>query len=247
MIVRVAVVPHPPLLVPELAAGAAAETAPLRDACLAAASALAQLCPRWIAIAAVNPAEATGLAGSFAGYGADVEVALCPQATPADRAELPLPLLIAGWLRGEVGAAQVTVSAVPPGSSAEQCRRMGTELAQRLRRNGDPVALLVLGDGAATHTLRAPGYLDNRAHQLDTAVAEAFATANCGALLDLDAALASELLVAGREAWQVGAAAAQLLAPAYHGELLYSAAPYGVAYHVALWDAVAPDRPESQP
>jgi hypothetical protein len=109
-----------------------------------------------------------------------------------------------------------------------------------LRRNGDPVGLLVLGDGAATHTLRAPGYLDTRAHRLDAAVAEALATANPDALLDLDATLASELLVAGREAWQVGASAAQSLAPAYRGQLLYSAAPYGVAYHVALWDAVWP-------
>jgi hypothetical protein len=246
VIVRVAVVPHPPLLVPELAAGAAAETAPLRDACLVAAGALAQLCPRWVAIAAVDPAAVTGAAGSFAGYGAAVEVALRPHASPTDRAELPLPLLIAAWLRGQVGAAHVTVSPVPPGSSADQCRRMGTELAQRLRRDGDPVALLVLGDGAATHTLRAPGYLDNRAHHLDAAVAEALATANCAALLDLDVTLTSELLVAGREAWQVGAAAALSLAPAYHGELLYSAAPYGVAYHVAVWDAVAPDRSESR-
>ena len=249
MIVRVAVVPHPPLLVPELAAGAAAETAPLRDACLAVAGALAQLCPRWVAIAAVDPAVVMGAAGSFAGYGADIEVALRPHVTPADCAELPLPLLIAAWLRGQVGAAHVTVAAspVPPGSSPEQCRRIGTELAQRLRQDGDPVALLVLGDGAATHTLRAPGYLDNRAHHLDKAVAEAMAMADCNALLDLDATLASELLVAGREAWQVGAAVAQSLAPAYQSELLYSAAPYGVAYHVALWEAVASDTPESRP
>jgi aromatic ring-opening dioxygenase LigB subunit len=242
VIVRVAVVPHPPLLIPEIAAGAAVETAALREACLVAAGALAQRCPRWVAVAAVDPTAVTGAAGSFAGYGADVDVALCPEATAADRVELPLPLLIAGWLRGQVGAAHVSVAVcpVPPGSSTAQCRRIGNELAQRLRRNGDSVGLLVLGDGAATHTLRAPGYLDSRAHRLDASVAEALAAANSTALLDLDAALAAELLVAGREAWQVGAAAAQSLAPAYQGELLYSAAPYGVAYHVALWDAVSP-------
>jgi hypothetical protein len=242
VIVRVAVVPHPPLLVPELAAGAAAETAPLREACLVAAGALAQQCSRWVAVAAVDPAAVTGAAGSFAGYGVDVDVTLGPNVSPADRVELPLPLLIAAWLRGQVGAGHVTitVSPVPPGSSTAQCRRIGAELAQRLRRDGDPIGLLVLGDGAATHTLRAPGYLDSRAHGLDAAVAEALAAADSSVLLDLDATLASELLVAGREAWQVAAAAAQSLAPAYQGELLYSAAPYGVAYHVALWDAVWP-------
>lgn len=242
-----AVVPHPPLLVPELAAGAAAETAPLRNACLAAARALARACPRWVAVAVVDPAAVKSRWGSFAGYGADVQITLDPEAPSAPRAELPLPLLIAGWLREQVSAAQVSaaqvsvsVSAVSPGTSTAQCRRIGTELAQRLRREAGPVSLLVLGDGAATHTLRAPGYLDSRAKRLDETVAAALAAANPAALLDLDATLASELLVAGREAWQVAAAAAQALARTYRGELLYSAAPYGVAYHVALWDADSP-------
>jgi hypothetical protein len=62
-------------------------------------------------------------------------------------------------------------------------------------------------------------------------------------LLDLDATLTGELVVTGREAWQVAAAATRALAPAWRGELLYSAAPYGVAYHVALWDAMEMDSP----
>jgi aromatic ring-opening dioxygenase LigB subunit len=245
VIVRVAVVPHPPLLVPEIAAGAAAETVRLRDACLIAARALAQRCGHWVAVAAVELTAASRTAGSFAGYGVDVQVVLDPKADLVDGAELPLPLLIAGWLREQVGEAHITVSVspVPPGSSTAQCRRIGVELAARLRRDGGPVGLLVLGDGAATHTLRAPGYLDRRAHLLDATVAAALRAADTSALLDLDAGLASELLVAGREAWQVAAAAAQSLAPAYRGELLYSAAPYGVAYHVALWDAAPLEHP----
>ncbi|MGH3787006.1 MAG: hypothetical protein ACRDRG_10755 [Pseudonocardiaceae bacterium] len=243
MIVRVAVVPHPPILVPEVAGGAAGETAPLRKACLAAARALAQRCPRWVAVAAVDPAAATGGVGSFVGYGADVRVVLDPAVPDADPVEIPLPLLVAGWLRDQVGAADITmaVSPVSPGSSTAQCRRIGTQLADRLRGEGGPVGMLVLGDGAATHTLRAPGYLDCRAQRLDATVAAALATADLQTLLDLDATLAGELWVAGREAWQVAAAAAQILAPAWRGALLYSAAPYGVAYHVALWDAVGLD------
>jgi hypothetical protein len=243
VIVRVAVVPHPPILVPELAAGGAGEIAPLRDACLVAARALAQRCPHWVAVAVVDPAAVAGAVGTFAGYGADVQVALDPEGVPADCVELPLPLLVAAWLREQVGTAHVTVAVSPvaPGSSTAHCRRVGSDLAQRLRREGGPVALLVLGDGAAAHTLRAPGYLDRRAEVLDTAVAAALAAANPSALLDLDAMLAGELRVAGGEAWQVASAAAQALAPAWRGQLLYSAAPYGIAYHVALWDAVDPD------
>jgi hypothetical protein len=83
MIVRVAVVPHPPILVPEVAADAAGETAPLRDACLVALRALAQRCPRWAAVAAVDPPTVTGAVGSFVGYGVDVQVTLDPQVLPA--------------------------------------------------------------------------------------------------------------------------------------------------------------------
>ncbi|HEY2765324.1 MAG TPA: hypothetical protein VGJ13_15140 [Pseudonocardiaceae bacterium] len=242
MIVGLAVVPHPPILVPEVAAGAAAETAELRDACLMAAGLLARRCSRWVAVAVMDPAAGTGVAGSFAGYGVDVPVALRPAAGAGwvPDAELPLPLLVAGWLRGQVGPEEITVhpAPVPPGSSAAECRRLGSELGARLRAEEDAVGLLVLGDGAAMHTQRAPGHFDHRAEGLDAKVAAALAAADPDALLGLDAGLTGELWVAGREAWQTGAAAAQMLAPAWRGELLYSAAPYGVAYHVALWEAV---------
>lgn len=245
VIVRLAVVPHPPILVPEVAAGAAGETAALRDACVLAARALACRTDRWVAVATVDPAAAAATAGSFAGYGVDVPVRLQPgtgTASDASRSPaLPLPLLVAGWLRGQVGAGEITVRVAPvaPGSDTAQCRRLGTELGRQLRGADGPVGLLVLGDGAATHTLKAPGYFDRRAAELDRAVAAALAAADPDALLDLDPELAGELRVAGREAWQVGAAAAQVLAPAWQGELLYSAAPFGVAYHVALWEPAA--------
>ena len=243
VIARVAVVPHPPLLVPEVAAGAAVETAALRAACLAAAGALAAAATRWVAVAAVDVAAvddaAAGAAGTFSGYGVDVTVGLGPQPGAASD-DLPLPLLVAGWLRGRVGPRSITVrpATVPPGTAPADCVRAGHALAKRLAVGSEPVGLLVLGDGAATHTLRAPGYLDVRAEGFDAAVAAALGSADLAVLLALDAQLAAELRVAGREAWQVGAAAAQAAATAWRGELLHSAAPYGVAYHVAVWEPV---------
>lgn len=243
VIARVAVVPHPPLLVPEVAAGAAVETASLRAACLAAAGALAAAATRWVAVAAVDEAAvddaAVGAAGTFSGYGVDVTVGLGPQPGAASD-DLPLPLLVAGWLRGRVGPRSVTVhpATVPPGTAPVGCVRAGHALAERLAAGSEPVGLLVLGDGAATHTPRAPGYLDVRAEGFDAAVAAALGSADLAVLLALDAQLAAELRVAGREAWQVGAAAAQAAATAWRGELLHSAAPYGVAYHVAVWEPV---------
>jgi aromatic ring-opening dioxygenase LigB subunit len=245
VIVRVALLPHPPILVPELAGGAACEGTELRQACIRAAHALAQCSQQWVAIAAADPTAVPGTAGSFIGYGVDVRVTLQPGAGSCYHPELPLPMLIAGWLREQVGAGDITVTIFPvaPGASTEQCRRRGGQLAERLRRDGTRAALLVLGDGAATHSLRAPGSLDPRARELDASVAAAFAAADPGALLELDPQLADELLVAGREAWQVAAAAALRLAPQWRGELLYSAAPYGVAYHVAVWEAELQSKP----
>ena len=243
VIARVAVVPHPPLLVPEVAAGAAVETAALRAACLAAAGALAAAATRWVAVAAVDVAAvddaAAGAAGTFSGYGVDVTVGLGPQPGAASD-DLPLPLLVAGWLRGRVGPRSVTVhpDTVSSGTAPVDCVRAGRALAERLAAGSEPVGLLVLGDGAATHTPLAPGYLDIRAEGFDAAVAAALGSADLAVLLALDAQLAAELRVAGREAWQVGAAAAQAAATAWRGELLHSAAPYGVAYHVALWEPV---------
>lgn len=236
MITRLAIVPHPPILVPEVAAGAAGETGELRDACLVATRALASGCRRWLAVGAGTP-ELVATAGTMRGFGADVTVALTPEpAVP--RADLPLSLLVAGWLRAQV-APDLVVSAAPvaPGTTPADCARMGRELAAGPAGGSEPVGLLVLGDGAATHTIRAPGYFDPRAEDFDARVAAALGAPDIGALLGLDATLSVELKAAGREAWQVGAAAAQASAARWRGELLHSAAPYGVAYHVALWEA----------
>ena len=81
-------------------------------------------------------------------------------------------------------------------------------------------ALLVVGDGAATHTEKAPGYLDERAGPFDDAVAAALATADPAALAALDPALAADLWAAGRAPWQVLAGATR--DGTWEGELLHS-------------------------
>ena len=86
-------------MVPELAASAAPELADLREVVFAAAASLPS---RWIAVGVGSAEVVVGpeRAGTFAGYGVDVRVALSPFAgAPAD---LPLCALITGWLRGQV-------------------------------------------------------------------------------------------------------------------------------------------------
>ena len=238
MLTLVAVLPEPPLLVPELATGAATEPAELRAACVGAATRLGASSARWVAVGADAGGRRTvrpPVRGSFVGFGADVVVGLDPAsaAVPVDP-ELPLPLLIAGWVAaaGDV-AVSIRGELVAPDEDPRACAELGSALATEFAADPDPVGLLVVGDGATTHTAKAPGYLDERAGPFDAAVAAALRDADTGALAHLDVGLATALHVAGRAPWQVLADAAA--DRRWRGELLYSAVPYGVAYHVAVW------------
>ena len=101
------------------------------------------------------------------------------------------------------------------------------------------VALLVLGDGSACRSEKAPGYFDARAEPFDAGVARALADADAQALLDLDADLAGQLQCAGRAPWQVLAGGVRPDGRSWQGRLHYDEAPYGVAYFVATWSAAS--------
>jgi hypothetical protein len=233
VISHVAVVPHPPLLVPELSPGSAG---PLRAACRAAVSRLGD---RWLAVGAYD--EDTFIepesAGSFRGYGVDVPVRLSSERVPVRSGpgglppelppELPLPALVAGWLREQAGAASVRVRLLAAVTEPGACERVGKEIAE-----SDETGLLILGDGSNRHGPRSPGSEDDRAPGFDESVARALESADVAALLALDTRLADELGAGGRVPWQVLAG----LGSGWRAELLYSAAPFGVGYHVAVWE-----------
>ncbi|QIY64969.2 class III extradiol dioxygenase subunit B-like domain-containing protein [Streptomyces sp. RPA4-2] len=238
MLVAAAACPCPPLLVPGIAAGAAPELAAARDACADALGVLAASRPDLLVV--VGPAEddghgtyPEGTPGSFHGFGVDLGVRLGRGGTapaPSQRA-LPPSLAVAAWLleRTDWSDAPVAGLAVAETLTAERCRSAGAEAAGQAAR----VALLVMGDASACRTLKAPGYLDERAAGFDAEVARALGTADVAALQTLDAGLARELKVSGRAPWQVLAGAAENAE--LGGALLYEDAPYGVGYMVAAW------------
>ncbi|MEU7583064.1 class III extradiol dioxygenase subunit B-like domain-containing protein [Streptomyces sp. NPDC041068] len=250
MLVAAAVCPCPPLLVPEVAAGAAPELDAARVACTDAIGVLAASRPDRLVV--VGPAGQSGRGphlqgarGSFRGFGVDLDVRLgsvdgsgAPEGATVDGAsdetaerELPASLAVAGWLLGctEWSAAPLEGLGVGEPLAAERCIQVGGEIAARV----DRVALLVMGDASACRTLKAPGYLDERAAGFDAEVGRALGAADVAALKGLDAELAYELKAAGRAPWQVLAGAAD--GAALSGELLYEDAPYGVGYLVAAW------------
>ncbi|MFG2652389.1 class III extradiol dioxygenase subunit B-like domain-containing protein [Streptomyces sp. NPDC048436] len=236
MLVAAAVCPCPPLLVPEVAAGAAPELDAARAACTDAVGVLAAARPDRLVV--VGPADRSGRGrhpqgarGSFRGFGVDLDVRL--GRSPGDAAEdgLPPSLAVAAWLldRTEWSASPLEGLGVGEPLAAERCIEVGGEIAGA----ADRVALLVMGDASACRTLKAPGYFDERAAAFDAEAARALGAADVGALMALDEDLAYELKAAGRAPWQVLAGAAE--GAGLSGELLYEDAPYGVGYLVAAW------------
>ncbi len=234
MLVAAAVCPAPPLLVPEVAAGAAAELGDARTACSDALAVLAASRPDLlVVVGAADEARSgpypQGARGSFRGFGVAADVRL----GEGDEGPRPLPpsLAVGAWLlaRARWGAAPLEGLAVAEPLDPARCLETGRELAARDER----VALLVMGDGSACRSLKAPGYLDERAAAFDAAAARALAAADTAALAALDAGLARELQAAGRAPWQVLAGAAE--GAGLDGRLLYEDAPYGVGYFVAAW------------
>ncbi|MEU7229241.1 class III extradiol dioxygenase subunit B-like domain-containing protein [Streptomyces chrestomyceticus] len=235
MLVAAAVCPCPPVLVPEVASGAAPELDGLRAAAMDAIGLLAAARPDRLVV--VGPADeagrgayAQGSVGSFRGFGVDVDVRLgAAVATP----ERPLPpsLSVGAWLLARTDWADAPVEGLGVGEplATDRCVQAGRDIAASAER----VALLVMGDGSACRTVKAPGYYDERAEDFDAAVGRALGAADTEALTGLDAELAEELKVSGRSSWQVLAGAAQ--DAGLHGELLREEAPYGVGYFVAAW------------
>lgn len=102
-------------------------------------------------------------------------------------------------------AFDVTHLAVPWDASLEECVAIG----QGIEADRD-TTLLVVADGSARRTEKAPGHLDERAASVDDAIVSAIrdsASGGLGHLLELDPELCADLLVAGRAPLQVLAAA----------------------------------------
>lgn len=93
--------------------------------------------------------------------------------------------------------------------------------------------MLVVANGAATRTERAPGHFDERAESFDAAIGAALRNGEPGSLVDIDLDLADELWAmpdAGLLRWlpsQVDSVT--------HAQVDYDDAPFGVQYWVVRW------------
>jgi hypothetical protein len=223
----IAIVPSAPVMVPELASAAAAETEDLRAAAVSAAAGLPH---RWIAVgaAASDSVHGPASAGTFAGYGVDVRVGLSAGSVGAEPRALPLSVLIAAWLRGVTGP-QVSVEAhtYRADHDPDTAVDLGRQLRAHLDSADDEVGVLVVADGANTLTASAPGGYDPEALPVQAALDDALALGDAEALGRVPAN------VVGRVAYQV---LAGLAGPGPRSaKELYRGAPYGVGYFVGIW------------
>jgi hypothetical protein len=234
-LVAAAVCPHPPLIVPVAAGAAAPEMDEVREACGTAVDRLRDAGARRVVVVGTD-ASTTAYDppqhGSLRAYGVPVDVSLGPP-DPLSPPPLPLSLTIGAWLlRQRPFGRPVTVAmcGIDGDWSASSCSAFGADCLGE-----GPWALLAMGDGSARRGVKAPGYDHPDAAAYDSAVASALAAVDLDVLDGLEPALADELMVAGRPAWQVLAGAVRTTGVPWRGELLYSGAPYGVGYFVASW------------
>ena len=153
-----------------------------------------------------------------------------------------------GWVTGTVDATPWGAPGRPAPDALPLSLSVGVTLLDRaarlhgVRDGGLPdlapgTGLLVVADGTAKRTEKAPGHFDPRAQGFDDAVESALAAGDPAALLALDPVLADELLVAGLPAWRAAARAAK---GEWAGRVHLAEAPYGVGYVVASWTRVNP-------
>jgi hypothetical protein len=225
VITATAICPPAPLLARELT-GLDPVVPELRQACAVAVERLVRSGPEVIAVVGPGPRTAT--------WPADGRLDLTPFAPALGATDgregppVPLPLGLGARLLDEAGYRGTRrLRSVSQDEPAAACLRLGAGL----RSLDGRVGLLVMADGSACRSLRAPGYLDPRAAGFDAALERAVRDGDPGALRAMDPGLAAELLAGARPAWQVLAGAMPGRLPAT--EILYADVPFGVFYLVA--------------
>ena len=131
-----------------------------------------------------------------------------------------------GW--GEpIGLHSIAADAAP-----DECAALGREIAEM-----GPVLLVLVADGPATLSEKAPGHLQPDAATFASSLSRAVASVDLTALADLDPQTCDRLWMRGRPALQVLAGAAAGVTPKseLRGHLIADEAPFGVQYLIARW------------
>lgn len=169
---RIAFLPTTPLLIPEVATGAAADLEQLRGRAVAAVN---WACAGAQDTAILVPGDHHGPLTDWALDGFGIRV--------GTGEPVILPTAIAGWLLGHRAA-----------------RVVGSDHAARSLPPAD--AVLVMGDGSASRGPQSPGHLHPGALAFDDLALAALRAGNPRALAGLDPATAEEVRASGPPVWR---------------------------------------------
>jgi len=234
VIVAAVFVPSAPILIPQIASGAAHELDELRAVAIATIDRVVESAERVVIVGAGERTHRfdTGI-GTFAGFGVPLSVTLDRSASvdvsePADG--LGLAASIGVWLLDQTRwTGPRNVIEISSDESVENI----AALVQEVAAAPDRTVLLVVADGSAARTEKAPGYLHPDATAFDALVEDALMSGSAQGLASLDRALAEAVMAAGWPAWQF--AAESMRDRAVEAGCEYAEAPYGVGYFVASW------------
>ncbi|MDO8730964.1 MAG: hypothetical protein Q7L55_00075 [Actinomycetota bacterium] len=226
MIIGAVFIPSAPLLLADVDVEGL-----LDDVRAASIELLSEFLPDAQQIIAIGSADQTmwfddGGVGTSKGLGGVADYAI-----GTGSAQLPLPLTIAAFALSAAGADQPTL-ALSVGKQTTSADRalIAKEVTDRAAEV--PTLLLVVGDGSATRTEKAPGYIQPDALNFDAVTSAAIAAADFQTLVEIAQEQADRLWCQGLPAWQVAAFAGQHMK---QGELVLETAPFGVNYLVASW------------
>ncbi|MDP2014217.1 MAG: hypothetical protein Q8L05_08340 [Actinomycetota bacterium] len=226
MIVGAVFIPSSPLLLADVDVEGL-----LDDVRAASIELLSEFLPDARQIIAIGSADETawfdeGGIGTSKGLGGHADFSI-----GAGTATLPLALTIAAFVLEAAGADQ-PILALSVGKQTTSTERGLIAQEVQARAADVPTVLLVVGDGSATRTEKAPGYIQPDALNFDAVVSAALAAADFQTLVEITQEQAERLWCQGLPAWQVAALAGQHLK---QGELALETAPFGVNYLVASW------------
>ncbi len=144
--------------------------------------------------------------------------------------ELPQSLTVGASVVSAAGwAGDVKALVIDAETTAGQRQVLAKEVVTRAA--AQRTLVVAVGDGSATRTEKAPGYIQPDALDFDAAVIRAIDSVDCNALMAIEQSTADRLWCGGLPSWQVVAQAIDTA----QGAVVFESSPFGVNYFVASW------------
>lgn len=247
-ITTVATVPSTALLIPRVAAGAADELDTVREKALTRVSATASRSDRILVVAGSRQVARAGVLegaefGSLRPIGLDLEIPL-HHSSPhridrAHHADVPTAASVAAWLLNEVEVDLPRTYVVAPPRAEFESTFLDQIQSLVAGRSDARWGVVVVADGSATRTPKAPGAYVEGATDWDDRWSAAWRDIDCEWFMSPTRTTdAEEFVIDGVGAWSLAATVVQQSPGEWISHIDAMQDPYGVMYPVGAWSVV---------